>query len=407
MTRAWIVVWFVGAVFVAGCASSQYLPVKRAQAIGSCQTAVPERDTLVGVALSGGGSRAAIFGAAGLEALAGVRMPDGSSLIDSIAHISSVSGGSLAATYYALKKPGRGVKVLNGNGTLSDPYQEFFAQYQTDISQDFETPLIWRQLLHLRWLNSALAARTLAEILKERLYGDTRLQDLAVREKAGDSPGLIVNTTLYNNGRRLAMTSLPPEAFEYDFFADLDRSLRERGRVVEPAPIMHERWTRLRPLTPIEIGIDPCLAGLNGIAAASASFPPLIGPITLRVGQEETYWMPTFTFERRPSSVRAPGVDDTSSRASADGDTSSRCFSTWFRRSPSTSSNASVATGTESGCATHVPSKPASASRCLSSRTAAKAFLFASSSVRDGITAAMPPIACAPRAWQVFTTRSL
>jgi len=290
MTRAWIVVWFVGAVFVAGCASSQYLPVKRAQAIGSCQTAVPERDTLVGVALSGGGSRAAIFGAAGLEALAGVRMPDGSSLIDSIAHISSVSGGSLAATYYALKKPGRGVKVLNGNGTLSNPYQDFFAQYQTDISQDFETPLIWRQLLHLRWLNSALAARTLAEILKERLYGDTRLQDLAVREKAGDSPGLIVNTTLYNNGRRLAMTSLPPEAFEYDFFEDLDRSLRERGRVVEPAPIMHERWTRLRPLTPIEIGIDPCLAGLNGIAAASASFPPLIGPITLRVGQEETYW---------------------------------------------------------------------------------------------------------------------
>ena len=43
----------------------------------------------------------------------------------------------------------------------------------------------------------------------------------------------------------------------------------------------------------------------------------------------------------------------------------------------------------------------------LVSRTASKAFLLASSSVRDGITAAMPPIACAPRAWQVFTTRSL
>ena len=31
--------------------------------------------------------------------------------------------------------------------------------------------------------------------------------------------------------------------------------------------------------------------------------------------------------------------------------------------------------------------------------------LLASSSVRDGITAAIPPIACAPRAWQVFTTQ--
>jgi len=31
-------------------------------------------------------------------------------------------------------------------------------------------------------------------------------------------PGLIINTTLYNNGRRLAITTLPPEALRYDFF---------------------------------------------------------------------------------------------------------------------------------------------------------------------------------------------
>jgi len=47
-----------------------YLAVKRADAVPSCQTAVPNRDVLLGVALSGGGSRAALFGAAGLEALA-------------------------------------------------------------------------------------------------------------------------------------------------------------------------------------------------------------------------------------------------------------------------------------------------------------------------------------------------
>jgi len=73
-------------------------------------------------------------------------------------------------------------------------------------------------------------------------------------------------------------------------------------------------------------------------------------------------------------------------------------LSTWLGRSPSTASNASIATGTESGCATHVPSNPAPASRSLSTRTASKASLFASSSVRDGITADMPPIAWAPRA---------
>jgi hypothetical protein len=49
---------------------ARYIPVKRADAVASCQTAVPNRDVLLGVALSGGGSRAALFGAAGLEALA-------------------------------------------------------------------------------------------------------------------------------------------------------------------------------------------------------------------------------------------------------------------------------------------------------------------------------------------------
>jgi len=91
--------------------------------IGPCQTTVPDRNLLLGVAISGGGSRAALFGAAGLEALARLRTADGASVIDKISHLSSVSGGSLAATYYALKKPGREVKVLDAGGALSDGYR--------------------------------------------------------------------------------------------------------------------------------------------------------------------------------------------------------------------------------------------------------------------------------------------
>jgi predicted acylesterase/phospholipase RssA len=204
------------ALVLAGCASATAFRVDRSDVIGQCQTAVPDRDVLLGVALSGGGSRAALFGAAGLEALAKLRTADGASVIDKISHLSSVSGGSIAAAYCALKKPGHDVKVLNADGTLSEAYRTFFETSRTDLSQDFESSLIWRQLLSFRWLNSALAASTLAEILNQRLYGPTRLQDISAREKAGDSPGLIINTTLYNNGRRLALTSLPSEAFSYD-----------------------------------------------------------------------------------------------------------------------------------------------------------------------------------------------
>jgi hypothetical protein len=290
MMRAFIAIGLLCTVFLTGCASAHYLPVQRADAMGPCGTAVPERDLLLGVALSGGGSRAALFGAAGLEALAGIRTADGDSLIDKVSHLSSVSGGSIAATYYALKKPGHDVKVLNADGTVSDAYRAFFEQYRTDVSQDFETSLIWRQLLSFRWINSALAARTLAEILQERLYGDARLQDISAREKVGDSPGLIVNTTLYNNGRRLALTSLPAEAFDYDFFEDLERSLQQRGRVMEASPYIRERWKLLRPMTPLELHIDPCQALLAGVATASASFPPLVGPITMKVADREEYW---------------------------------------------------------------------------------------------------------------------
>jgi predicted acylesterase/phospholipase RssA len=283
-------VGFVCLALLSGCASSQAIPVKRADAALPCQMSVPERDLLIGAALSGGGSRAALFGAAGLEALAGVRTPDGASLIEKIAHVSSVSGGSIAAAYYALKKPALEVKVLNADGTLSETYRAFFEEYRSAVSQDFETSLIWRQLLSFRWVNSALAAKTLAEILQKRLFDDTRMGDLVAREKAGDSPGLIINTTLYNNGRRLALTALPPEAFEYDFFADLERALQERGRPMEPAPYIRERWKRLRPMTPLDLHMDHCSGPLAGAVTASASFPPLVGPITLQVGGENTYW---------------------------------------------------------------------------------------------------------------------
>ena len=116
--------------------------------------------------------------------------------------------------------------------------------------------------------------------------------------------------------------------------------------------------------------------------------------------------MPTEMSLRRPSSVISPGVAATFSRSAAVTSTSSRSTSSWLGRSPSTRSKISIATGTRSGCATHVPSYPCPASRSLSSRTFASATAFTSASRRDGMNAAMPPIACAPRLWHVFTSSS-
>ncbi len=139
-------------------------------------------------------------------------------------------------------------------------------------------------------------------------------------------------------------------------------------------------------------------------AVAASSIRLKIGAAPWPRSQEEMYWMPTLTLLRRPSSVASPGVEAMSSSSPWPTWTSSRWRSIWLGREPSTPSNTSMATGTRSGWATQVPSKPSPASRCLSSRTLATACSLISGRLRLGMKADMPPMANAPRRWQVLTS---
>jgi predicted acylesterase/phospholipase RssA len=280
----------LGALVLTGCASAVAFRVPQAGPDMACVAPAPDREVLVGVALSGGGSRAALFGAAGLEALGRLQAPGGGSVLEQVAYLSSVSGGSVAAAYYASQTPPRETPVLTPEGTLTANYQTFFAESHAHLSQGFESALLWCQLLAFRWLNSSLAARSLAEVMAQRLLGLTTFADLAQREARGDSPQLIINTTLYNSGRRLALTTLPPEASLSDFYADLRAALTRRELTAEFPPAFLQRWEKLLSLTPLELGIDLCPIRLAGAVAASASFPPLVGPVTFRVGETELYW---------------------------------------------------------------------------------------------------------------------
>jgi len=286
-----MILLFACSLMSTGCAAAVAYRAPQAGPQTACVVPAPEPDVAVGVALSGGGSRAALFGASGLEALAQVRTPGGGSVLDQVTHLSSVSGGSVAASYFAMKKPSRGTAVLGPDGVLTDDYKAFFSSYKEKVSQDFESALLWRQIESFRWiLNPALAAQSLTELFTERLLGPVTFADLSAREARGDSPRLIINTTLYNNGRRLAVTNLPPDSFRYDFFADLHQSLTKRGKPADYPPILMRRWESVLPLTPLDLKMDPCLMKLPAAVTASASFPPLVGPITFGVGEEELYW---------------------------------------------------------------------------------------------------------------------
>jgi predicted acylesterase/phospholipase RssA len=273
-----------------GCASASPTLLPRAGPNTACIAPAPDGDLLLGIALSGGGSRAAVFGAAGLEALGRLRAHGGRSMLEETLYLSSVSGGSLAAAYYAENKPPREIPVLTQQGDYTDEYQAFFTQFNQRLGQNVEGALIRRQLSSFRWLNSALAARSLQEVLQERLLGETTLGALSARQVRGDIPAVMFNTALFNDGRRLIMTTMPPDVARYDVFADLRRSAASRDDIVEFVPLTQRMWEGLMPLTPRDLHVDPCGIPVALAVAASASFPPLVGPITFRVEGEATYW---------------------------------------------------------------------------------------------------------------------
>jgi hypothetical protein len=181
----------------------------------ACET---EHDgVLVGLALSGGGSRAGLFAAGGLEALARLHEPgDRCSILERITHVSSVSGGSIAASYLGAKKPGRGTPVLVGAGGLHPAYETFFERFADAMRANLWKRTQWRQFKKLRWLNPSKRARSLAEVLDELFLDEMTLADVNRREASGDLPVLIFNSTWYNSGKRFAISSLPATAFAYD-----------------------------------------------------------------------------------------------------------------------------------------------------------------------------------------------
>ena len=211
-----------------------------------CLTPAQDREVIIGLAVSGGGSRAALFAAGAMEALAKIRVgPDQRSLLEQVSYISSVSGGSMASSYFVARKPSKAVPVLMPDGTMTKEYQDFFSGFKEDMKADIEGQLFRRQLFRNRWFNPAWTARSLAEILNESFLSEMTFSDLARREMQGDSPHLLVNTTLYNNGRRFVLSTLPQHTLHYDPFPDLNRVPGVRKFDEEGERILRLRWQSL------------------------------------------------------------------------------------------------------------------------------------------------------------------
>ena len=137
-----LIVALAGAVVVSGCAPTRTLPLKGLTLNGltnGYRYNHLKDDTLIAATFSGGGMRAAALAYGALTALKETKkLENGRELIDEVDLVSSVSGGSVTAAYWALKGPD-GLKNL----------EERFLRKNVERQLIIETavnPIKWLQL---------------------------------------------------------------------------------------------------------------------------------------------------------------------------------------------------------------------------------------------------------------------
>jgi hypothetical protein len=286
-------------VLLTGCFAKVHELPSRTETGEALFAPLPDQDFMVGLAVSGGGSRAATFAASALEALAELPVSLGTetrSVLETVSYMSSVSGGSLATAYYVTKKPPKSESVL-GEGGLSPRYRQFFSSYKTAMQSNFQGSALLRQIALFRALNPTKLAYSLSEVWDADFLEHMTFAQLYEREQRGDIPRVILNGTVYNSGRRFAFTTLPASDFDYDFIELLANELKKPDRPVPVTPQgmaiiqkgLEKASRQFLPLTFERIGADYRSLPLSLAVATSASFPPVVGPVTYRVAGRPSY----------------------------------------------------------------------------------------------------------------------
>lgn len=228
------------------------------------ETAAPRPEPMLGLAFSGGGSRAAVFAASvlsELEARAGVARD--------VTHISAVSGGSFAAAYLATKP----IASACPDGADAECRARYFEAFGRAMESSLLWPTLRRQVVNpTRFTSPTRRAISLGESLDAAFLEGRRFGDLPPR------PVLLINAARYTDFRRFvfsqsALTPTAPGAPPFD-----NPVLRQASFSLPGCP---------RPA--------PADMRLSLAVATSAAFPPAFGPVTLELpvdcaGSETRYW---------------------------------------------------------------------------------------------------------------------
>ena len=151
-------------------------------------------------------------------------------------------------------------------------------------------------MLLFRAFNQTKFAYSLSEVWDDTFFSEMTFAGLYERERRGDSPRVILNGTSYNSGLRFMLTTLPPADFNYDFVGWFIEKLKARlGHNINPVGLaiivknLESAKEHFLPLTFEQIGANHHDLRLSLGVATSASFPPIVGPVTYSVDGNPPY----------------------------------------------------------------------------------------------------------------------
>lgn len=284
------------ALNLAGC--KQY-PLVPAQANDSAiyKTAPRQDDPgapLIGLALSGGGNRSAVYASYVIELLGSVPVlrpaaHEDESFLNEARYISSVSGGGFAAAYFGMISPGAGnpayIEMITAP-TVTHIYNGYFDRFHAAMITNWESGMV-TSLVTMPFAGSN--SNRLTKSIEESFLGkEQTFLTLYEREKNG-GPYLIFNATNYNNGRRFAMTTIPQDDFCIDINKLVIDVARNKG-ISSPSAVKQAiEVCQQSPFTPDGFDsiqgqaktyhTDPSKIPLAQAVATSGAFPFFIGPI--------------------------------------------------------------------------------------------------------------------------------
>jgi predicted acylesterase/phospholipase RssA len=228
-------------------------------------------ELLLGVCISGGGSRSAYYMACVLEELSRIQLKKGSpkTLLDEVDYMSSVSGGSLASAYYCLRRFDGKEKDL----------VEFFKDYKEGMRMNFEARSLLRLLLGY-WILDVLTyydrGDLIASVWDSAFFDRATFTDLAEAERRG-APALIINGTCFSNGEKFVFSTIPDERFNRSQYFKQVTDLGFIGYSVSKG------YKAFQTMGFQSVNSDIGPYRVSKAVAASASVPNLLGPVTLKV----------------------------------------------------------------------------------------------------------------------------